>query len=298
MRPTLAGILVIGLAAVPVAAAQDAPAPTSPAFEVASVKQNKSGDQRMFFQNQPGGRFNVSNVPLKEIIRVAFGIQPFQVVGGPDWIGSDRFDIVAKAEGDLTPLGPPGSGPSPVALMLQSLLADRFKLKTHMETREMPVYALVLARSDGKLGPRIERSTQECGPRGRRAGGPGGSAGPPPGPPAPPKPGDRPPCGMFMTFGAVGAGSTTMKQLASMLSQQVGRTVVDKTGLEGNWSFDFTFSQELRGPLPPGVQLPPLDPNAPDLYTALQEQLGLKLESQKAPVDVTVIDSVEHPTED
>jgi uncharacterized protein (TIGR03435 family) len=292
--------------AVAASRAQDAPAspapdrgagPSGPAFEVASVRQNKSGDRGGMFRNQPGGRFNVTNVPLKQIVQLAYAVQPFQLTGGPDWLESDRWDIVAKAEdGNVAPLGPPGTGPSPLALMLQSLLADRFKLKVHRETREMPIYALVLARSDGKLGSKIERSTEDCGARGRGAGRPGGP--PPAGPPAPPKPGERPPCGMFMGPGSVGAGSVTMRQLADMLSARVGRTVLDKTGLTGSWSFDFEFAPEFIGPPPPGAQLPPVDPNAPSIYTALQEQLGLKLDAQKGPVEMLVIDSVERPTED
>ena len=295
MKRLVLALMVPAVIAVGVRA-QDAPAPSSLAFEVASVKGNTSGGEGMMFRTQPGGRFNVTNVPLKEIIRFAYGVQPFQITGGPDWIGTARWDIVAKADAS-TPLGPAAPGTlSPIALMLQNLLADRFKLKVHRESREMPVYALVLARSDGTLGPKIERNQTDCAAMARNAGRTGG---PPAGPPAPPKPGERPPCGAFMGPGSVAAGAVGISQLATMLSQRVGRTVLDKTGLDGLWSFNLDFAPEFpQGAPPPGVQLPPSDPDAPSLYTALQEQLGLKLDAQRGPVDMLVIDSADHPTED
>jgi uncharacterized protein (TIGR03435 family) len=133
----------------------------SQAFEVASVKPNKSGDGRVFFQMQPGGRFTATNVPVRELIRMAYGIQNFQLVGGPDWIGSARFDIVAKAEGDPPPsplFGPPG----PMQMMVRTLLVERFKLAVHNETRDLPIYALVMARADGRLGPQLRASQVDC----------------------------------------------------------------------------------------------------------------------------------------
>ena len=187
--------------------------------------------------------------------------------------------------------------PGPTQFMLLNLLADLFKLKVHTETREMPTYALVLARSDGKLGPKIKQAAVDCAAlRGR---GPGG-------PPAPPAPGERPQCGMMMGIGSVAAGGVSMAQLATLLSQRVGRTVVDKTGLTGFYEFNLDFTPDqipgAGGPgpvLPPGAPaLPPVDPNGPSIYTALQEQLGLKLDAQRGQVEVTVIDSVDHPTED
>jgi uncharacterized protein (TIGR03435 family) len=167
-----------------------APAVASQAFEVASVKPNKSGDGRIFFQMQPGGRFTATNVPLRELIRFAHGIQTFQLVGGPDWIGSERFDIMAKAEGDLPP-SPPGGSPGPMQMMVRTLLVERFKLAVHNETRDLPVYALVMARVDGRLGPQLRASQVDCAALMAAARGRGGP------PPAPPRPGERPPCGMF-----------------------------------------------------------------------------------------------------
>ena len=184
--------------------------------------------------------------------------------------------------------------------MLRALLAERFKLVVHMETKEMPVYALVLARPDGKLGPKIDVSTVDCAAmmaaRGRGAGGP---------PPAPPAPGERPPCGVFMGPGNIAAGSVGMSQLAQVLSPRVNRIIVDKTELKGQYGFTLDFTPDQMPNLPPGVTappgappLPPIDPNGPSLFTALQEQLGLKLDSQRGQVEMLVIDSIEQPTPD
>jgi bla regulator protein blaR1 len=176
--------IVIGIATAPAVRAQTPAAPESaPKFEVASIKPNKSGDGRVMI-GAPAGRFTATNVPLGFLITFAYQIQPFQIQGGPSWLNSDRFDIVATT-GDI-PLEPQGAGtPSKAQLMLRSLLADRFQLVTHPETREMPIYALVLARSDGKLGPNLTPAKTDCAAaRGRRGGGP---------PPAPPQPGQPSP---------------------------------------------------------------------------------------------------------
>lgn len=274
-------------------AKSQAPPSASPTFEVASVKPNKSGDGRVLFGMQPGGRFTATNVPLRELIRMAYGIQSFQLVGGPDWISSERFDVVAKAEGDV-PRPVPGGPPGPMFLMVRALLAERFKLAVHNESRELPIYALIVARSDGRLGPQLRASQVDCAAliASRPPGGP---------PPAPPKPGERPPCGMFMGIGRISAGAVAMSQVAMTLSPRVGRVVVDRTGLTGPYEFEleFTPDQLPQGVPPPGAPpLPPIDPNGPSIFTALQEQLGLKLDSQRGPVDVLVVDSVERPTPD
>src|SRR6185503_18342712 len=122
-------------------------------FDVASVKTNKSGPTMMMMRTLPTS-FNVTNVPLRLLISQAYRLSPYQMVGAPSWIDSERFDIVAKA--------PEGSRPDQTPLMLRGLLAERFKLKVHGETREVPIYALVLARSDGKLGPKLSKTTDDC----------------------------------------------------------------------------------------------------------------------------------------
>jgi uncharacterized protein (TIGR03435 family) len=263
-----------------------AQAPANAAFEVASVKPNKTGDGRVMLGLQPGGRFNATNVPLRMLLRQAFNVQEFQLVGGPNWIGSDRFDVVAKA--------PEGGEFNADAMrpMLRSLLIERFKLAFHNESREMPIYALMKARADGRLGPNLVPAAVDCAAmRGRRGGGP---------PPAPPQPGQKMECGFMMGPGRMNAGGMPMSQLAQSLSPQVGRIVLDKTELTGNYDFEMTYAPEgFAGP-PPLLNgaPPPVDPNAPTLFTALQEQLGLKLDSQRGPVDVVVIDSVEQPAAD
>jgi len=271
--------------------AQQIAEPAAPMFfEAASIKPNKSGDFGQTIRRAPGGRLAATNMPLRVLITFAYQLQQAQLVGGPNWISSDRFDIVAKIEGDPAPV-PPGGGPDPLMLAMRSLLADRFKLAVHKETRDLDVYALVLAKPGGKPGPALKPSTTDCAQLmlGRR-GGP---------PPAPPGPNDPVLCGMRGTFGRIQVGGFPMSQFANGLQGQAGRLVLDRTGLTGNWDFELTFAQERPvGPLPPGVELPPVDPNAPNLFTALQEQLGLKLESTKAPIEVLVIDQVEQPTPD
>jgi uncharacterized protein (TIGR03435 family) len=279
------------------------PAAEKPKFEVASVRENTSNDGKIMLGIQPGGRFNAVNVPLWDLIRQAYNLQRSQIVGAPDWAETARYDIVAKAEGDLPRTGP-GSPAGPLQFMLQDLLADRFKLTAHRETRELPIYELTLARADKKLGSGLRPSTIDCEAfRGRGRGIPGGPGGPgaPGGPPrAMFTPGERPTCGMMVGPGQVMAGGIGITQLALMLSQFTQRIVVDRTGLTGSYDLDLTFTPDRmpQGPLPPGVQLPPIDPNGPSVFTAVQEQLGLKLESERGPVEVLVIDHVERPTPD
>jgi len=273
------------------AVAQAPPAPERPSFEVASVKANKSGDNRMMFGNQPGGGITVTNMPLRELITFAYEIQEFQLVGAPDWANNERFDIVAKAVVDRpanAPAGPPGPE---IRMMMQSLLAERFKLASHHDTRPLPVYALVLARSDGKLGPQLKPSTVDCAAMRGRGRGPGTA------PQAPPPFGEHPMCGVMMRPGGIAAGGMPISDLIRPLSMFTRRVVVDRTNLKDNYDIDLTWTPDQipSGPMPPG--LPAIDPNGPSIFTALQEQLGLKLESETGPVDVLVIDHVERPSE-
>ena len=285
---------------VPLRAQSPAPPAASPAYEVASVKPNTSGDFGIRIGVQPGGRFTVTNAPVRDLIRQAYNVQDFQLIGGPDWIKSDRFDIVAKASVDIPfgPPPPPGGPPSTQQLMLRALLADRFGLKVHNEPREMPIYALVIARADKKLGPKLTPSATDCAAMMaamRAQGGP---------PQGPPRAGQPLPCGFMMGPGTISGGAFPLAQLAAALGNRMGRPVIDRTGLTGLWDIALTFTPDQMprmppGGLPPGAPpLPPLDPNGPSLQTALEEQLGLKLESTKGPVDVLVIDTVSQPTPD
>jgi uncharacterized protein (TIGR03435 family) len=251
-----------------------------PQFEVASIKPNKSGDMRMMFRSASGGRFTASNVSLQSLITIAYHIKDFQLSGAPPWL-SERYDIEAKAEGN-----PGGDAMLP---MLQGLVEDRLQFKFHRESKELPVYALVVAKA-GKLHP----AEGECGP-------------PPSGPPPPPEPGKLPsaPCGGFFMFpGHLSGQKVPIEQLLDTLSRFTGRTVLDKTNLTGKYDIEVQYTPEQGqfqappGGAPPGMPpMPPIDPNGPSLFTALQEQLGLKLESQKGPVEIIVIDHIERPSE-
>ena len=157
-------------------------------YEAASVKPNKSGGQGSSIRRLPGGRLQATNMPLRALITFAYQLQPFQLVGIPPWIRNETFDIVAKMEGDPPPVMP-GQRTGPHMVAMRTLLAERFKLAVHRETREMDIYALVLARPDGKPGPALKPTTQDCAAMMAAARG-----GPPPGP----APGPNSPvvCGM------------------------------------------------------------------------------------------------------
>jgi bla regulator protein blaR1 len=267
-----------------------------PAFEVASIKPNNSGDGRVMMGMQPGGRFTATNITLKMLIRNAYQLQDFQIVGAPNWIDSEHYDIVAKGEDGLAPepLSLDRTGPNRIQLMIRALLAERFQLTVHNENRELPIYALVVARSDGKLGPQLQKSEVDCNAVFAAARGRGGM----PPPPGPPQQGERPQCGIRVGMGNLAMGGAALSQFANSLAMFTGRTVQDKTGLTGSYDVNLTWTPDQMPQRPPGApELPPPDPNGPSIFTALQEQLGLKLDSQKGPVAVLVIDRVERPKE-
>jgi bla regulator protein BlaR1 len=253
-------------------------------FEVASIKPAAPDARGMFIRPSPGGRINITNMTLKELMVIAYGIQPFQISGGPAWLDSLHYDITAKAEAT------PKQGEMP--LMLQSLLADRFQLEIRHETKELPVYALVVAKKDGKLGPGLtetkEGSCEKFDPTK---------------PPSPPDPGKAPRgCGMFMMQPRRLTGvSIPVSRMVPMLSRLLGRTVIDKTGLTANYDVTMEWtpdeSQALQLLPPDAPKLAPSDSTGPTIFTALQEQLGLKLESQKGPVEIFAIVRAEKPSE-
>jgi len=196
-----------------------------PTFEVASVKPNTSGDLRASMGVQPGGRFNATNVAARTLVSYAYQLQEYQVLGGPSWLDSDRFDIIARAA-ENQPLSPPvpGGPPPTIQLMIRSLLADRFSLRAHAETRDMPVFHLVLARGDRRLGPRIRPSTTDCSmPRSAPTNQPAA-------------------CGTKLTLGALSAGGRTLAELGGILSQFVQRPVNDQTGIPGAFDFDLSWT--------------------------------------------------------
>ena len=282
---------VLTLAAMAQAPATSEP---QPSFEVASVRPNTSGDNRTSSQTLPGGRYTGINIPVRSLIINSYNLQPQQLIGAPDWISSERFDIVAKAEREFEP---PESRdtPSQLQLMLQSLLAERFKLKVHREPREMDVYALVPLRQDGRLGPELKPSTTDCDAI-RAARRKGGS------PPEPPKPGERLQCGAWVGAGELNAGGQPLLELVSLLSSTVGRSVVDRTGLKGTYDIHLKWTPDFVRQRPAGETVRingiEFDPSGPSIFTALQEQLGLKLESERGTVEALVIDHIERPSPD
>ena len=233
------------------------------------------------------------------MIQYAYQVQEFQVVDAPEWINSERFDIVATEPDNITPPVQGAPGPRPQQLMVRALLEERFGLAVHKETRQLPVFALVLARNDGRLGPGLRRSTTDCSDGAARARAAVASA--------PVGPWDGNPCGASVGPGVIIAGNRTMAQIATEFSRltntgsSLNRLVVDRTSLEGTFDLALRFTPEnipSFGPGGPPGGLPPIDPNGPSIFTAVQEQLGLKLDSQRGPVEVLVIDRVSRPTED
>jgi uncharacterized protein (TIGR03435 family) len=287
-------LAIEGIVAVAVVNAPRAQTPDtkSPAFEVASVKLNKSSNGPKGIRPVgPGGRFSATRLTLRELTRLAYGspaaLMADQVIGGSSWIDSDYFDVVAKvAEQDLTPNANTALGVETL-MMLRSLLGDRFRLKMHTESRQLPIYALV-SSSRRRSSPQLRLSTGDCvsplaAPRSVTV--------------------DR---NRLCGFTTVGAGllagrGVTMEFLAGVLSQfpDVGRIVRDRTGLSGAFDIDLKYSPAFPAAANPDASVAnPTSDSGPSVFTAIQEQLGLKLESTKAPVDVLVIDHVEQPTPD
>ena len=263
----------------------DAPAAE---FEVASVKINKSGDNQTRF-NFVGGRIDVINMQLRGIIQSAYRVPANQLVNVPGWVNGTRVDIIAKAD--------PKYSVQELQSMLQPLLIDRFKLKFHREMRDVDVYTLTLANPDGRLGPKLQKSDTNCEELGAQ---PRSSL-------APPKPGELPACGTVpggpgrMIFRGFGMGPFV--QILSLTTR--GRQVIDETGLPGGYNIDLQYTPEAlsaaglaaRGGAPP-PQAAQVDPNGPDLFTAIREQLGLKLEGKKMALEVMVVDNIQPPVED
>jgi uncharacterized protein (TIGR03435 family) len=259
---------------------------TSPAFEVASVKPNKSGDLRnRQMQSLPGGRLVIKNIPLRMIVARAYNVPPFnapwRLAGGPEWINSENFDIEATAAAGVIPAGMPEKlRNEKINLMLQSLLADRFKLALHRETKELPVYALTIAKNGPKLQkPKIEE--KDCPEV------------------------STPAAFCHMLNGGQGNGahgkSIDMAEFTAFVEAFSDRPVIDKTGFTGLFDIDTEGWVPLRPrPLPPpGKELSAedlafADPARPTLGAVL-DKVGLRLEQTKASVETIVIDNVERP---
>ncbi len=224
----------------------------APSFDVASIKRNVSLSNNSSQRNMPGGRIDFSNQRLRQVIRAAYGGSDIEVVGGPNWVDDDRWDIVAA---------PAKAAPdAPWREMLKTLLVDRFKLRAHVEQRERPVYLLVFARPDKQLGPDIVPTKAACTIEGNCGSTDTNSNG--------------------IRSGTIHGTARTMTQVGRSMSGYAERRVLDRTGLEGRYDFELKWDEDLS------------------IFTAVQEQLGLKLQAERAPDDVVVIDSVERATED
>lgn len=267
--------LGVGLLREPVAAAQSQSA-ARPQFEVASVKANTSGSQSMRFPVPSNGLFAVENIPLNVLISYAFGVQGTDVSGAPAWVKSERYDVTAKA-------AKPDVNRNDYALMLQTLLGDRFRLSAHSEERERNGYALIVDKS----GPKLAVASAPCAE------------------PGAPRDPDTVTCGTFFTGPtSLDARKMSIPQFASTLYMVLGAPVIDKTGATGVYDIHLEFNTEGtnitgRGARPldttPDADNP--DTGKPSIFAALQQQLGLRLESAKVPTKVLIIDRVERPTE-
>jgi len=298
MSAAIAIPVAIGIVTSPRVSAQIvAPGPDSPTFEVASIRP-AAGRGRMGGAASPG-RVELTGISGRRLIGQAYEIHDTQIIGGPDWLRTQGFDIIATNAG-MTTL-------DARRMMMKTLLRDRFKLTFHIEKRDLPIYALVVQRGDGQLGPGLRRiGDEECPPPGSRGSGPGGPP-PPAAFPFDPKAAAR--CGNIIGGpGRLIGHGVPLDMLARLLSNlpaisSFNRPVSNLTGLEGLYSFDFRFNNELGPVAPPPTGAPAASPNAitpgdePGLFTALQEQLGLRLNAQRATLDVMVIDSIEQPTE-
>jgi len=251
-----------------------------PQFEVAAIKENRSGNGPVSVTGlYRGDRLTATNVSLMTLISLAYKVKIFQISGAPSWVASDRFDIAAKADAEA-------AARSQMLPMLQALLEDRFQLATHRETKESPMFAITVAKN----GPKIHAVDEDdCVVPAAGA--------------LPPVivPGQTPvaACGGFMGVGnRVNGRRVSMNQLATVLEGILGRTVVDQTGLTGYFDFNFEWIPDLGPTSPgnPGDTPPSANSGEPSVFTALQEQLGLTAKSTRGPVDVLIIDHVERPS--
>jgi uncharacterized protein (TIGR03435 family) len=259
---------------------------TEAAFEAATIKRNVSGAENWSLNPRPTGQFTVTNGRASDLVQAAFLLQDYQLEGLPAWTRNERYDVVAKLDARLASLNQP-DGFSPIwSLALRALVVDRFRLQSHREVRQRPVYALTVAR-EGRVGPNLKRTEFDCDALREQTVAAARRGGTPP----PTNTPDRVRCGMRSSNGQVLYGGSSFDEFRAFLSRAVGRAVVDRTGLEGKWDFTLTYATEaqLRSGQPT---------DAPDLFTALVEQLGLKLESATGPVEMLVVDRMERPTPD
>jgi uncharacterized protein (TIGR03435 family) len=279
--PALCALPLSIVLAAPFAPAQSIPLPGAvmpegkdanvklPEFDVASVRENKSDNGMMSWRYTPDGITTI-NISLANLISDAYNVKQYLISGGPSWVKSTGFDVHAKVDADDVATFKKLS-PAQRRLMLQKLLADRFHLALHIETKTLPVYDLVIASGGSRLKP----------------------AAPDPPPPADANPSDPPKPRQMMRMGPgeLELQDMPLTTFVEQLGYSVNRTVINKTGLTGKYNLSLRWTPDDQDPADNGS-----DNQAPHLFTALQEQLGLKLEPSKGPVDTLVIDYVEMPT--
>jgi uncharacterized protein (TIGR03435 family) len=246
-----------------------------PRFETASVKPNRSSDAGINNRFSPG-RFAYVNTPLEVFIYNAYRVPSDRVLGMPDWARREKYDITATHDPQYAAFSPQQLA------MLQRLLEERFSLRLHRETREMPVYELVKARPDNQFGPRLRVATLDCSPAATA---------------------NRAQCGMRTDIGLIDGKSVDWRIVVGQLPVAVGRTVIDRTGLQGRFELKLEWNPDPAVTRSPeAAALATAAAAAPgervDIFTALQEQLGVKLQSARAPLEVLVIDGLERPTPD
>ena len=264
MLATAIATVLVGTTARP--GAQSPLASDVPRLEVASIRLNTSRDPVASIGVSPGGLVSFGNVTFRAVIQRAYGVRDSQIVGGPDWLATDQYDVIVRTD-------KPGT-PEQLWPALKTVLADRLKLVVRTEARESPVLALALARPDRQLGPQLRPSSMVCGT-----------------PQAPAPAEARPICGGRSGAGGITAGGVTMDELAKVLSiLVVERPIIDRTGLTGGFDLDVKW---------PSDRFPALiDPARTSFVTLLlEQQLGLTLRPTRAPVDFLVIERIERPTE-
>ena len=275
MRTRARSVAVVLLGAIGLTSGLHAQSPdTHPTFDVAAVKREAGIVSGMTFAARPGGTLTVINNELTNVIDNAYGIRRYQLIGGPDWINADRYNIQAKAGGDIPR--------DELMLMLRSLLERRFALRVHRERRELPIYVMTTAKGGLKVPRARDGSCVAFDPRN---------------PPRPSLGEPRMPlCGNnHITQSTWNATSIGMPEAAAALVGVLERSVVDKTGVSGKFDIHLWWMPDQA---PAGADGVRPEASAVSLFTALEEQLGLKVESSRGPVDVLVIDHVERPTDD
>jgi uncharacterized protein (TIGR03435 family) len=252
-----------------------------PSFDVATVTPATGEPGRSGMNFEPGGGFKATNVALRPLVEMAYRRHAFdsrRVTGGPPWIDTERFDVTAKAPTEHV-LDPDGY-PRRTGLMLQNLLADRFKLRVRVDSTDQPAYILRVVRADGQLGPALTRSAVDCGAfMAKMLAGE--------------RPAGGPQCGFGPYPRRLVGRAVTIADLAGYLSMLLKRPVVDKTGLTGGFDLEVE-GVEVTQPGPPGPSTRPSNTTR-SIVEMLPEQLGLRLEEATAPVETLVIEHAERP---